>query len=344
MRAVGCYIFGGGFSLGVRREMDVICHLEGDDGYGVASVRRNQPDIPIFFGPSRWPIAELRAIAPDFVYGNPPCAAWSPIGRVINYGSSEDQWRSDPRVDCVREVFGLLEALRPTTWAWESVPQAFTRGRTLVDELSRDATRLGYAVDYVLHNAMWLGAPQHRKRFFCVFSRFDVDWECEFSEPETVQSALARMPVGGDDEVPTSNVKPAYWRAVRQGEPLRLARERYEEKTGDREHRRQGFATKKAAWDRPSPAIVGPRIFHPGEPRLFSVAESLWLSGFPVDYRMTGGRHARVHEIARGVLPPVGHWLAKNVKRAIERGRPAPVGRRRVVDFFSPPGEMREVA
>ena len=84
MRAVGCYIFGGGFSLGVRRKMDVICHLEGDDGYGVASVRRNQPDVPIFFGPSRWPIAELRAIAPDFVYANPPCAAWSPIGRVIN--------------------------------------------------------------------------------------------------------------------------------------------------------------------------------------------------------------------------------------------------------------------
>ena len=344
MKAVGCYIFGGGFSLGVKQLADVLCHLEGDGGYGAASVRRNQPEIPIFYGPERWPIAELRAIGPDFIYGNPPCAAWSPIGRVVNFGSSEEQWASDPRVNCVREVFGLLESVRPTVWAWESVPQAFSRGRSLVDELSAAASDLGYAADYVLHNAMWLGAPQHRKRFFCVFSKVEIGWWCGFSKPQTVRQALDRMPKGGDDEVPSSNVKPAYLRMTREGEPLRLARDRYVEKTGDDEHRRQGFATKKAAWDAPSPAIVGPRIFHPKEPRLFSVAESLWLCGFPVDYKMTGGRHARVHEIARGVLPPVGRWLAANVKAAIERGKPAVPGLRRIVDFFSPPGEVREVA
>ena len=342
MKAVGCYIFGGGFSLGVKQHAQVLCHLEGAGGYGVPSVRRNQHEIPCFFGPQRWPIRELAAARPDFVYGNPPCAEWSPIGRVINYGSSHEQWASDKRVDCVRELFSLLEALEPAVWAWESVPQAFSRGRSLVDELTKNAAKLGYAADYVLHNAMYLGARQHRKRFFCVFTRVEIDWTCEFSKPVTVREALASMPSGGDDEVPTSNVKPRFWRLTREGEPLRLAHARYVEKTGDAGHQRQGFATKKAAWDRVSPAIIGQRIFHPGEPRLFSVAESLWLSGFPVDYRMTGGRHARVHEIARGVLPPVGKWLASNVARAFDRGHDAPVGRTRVVDFFSPPGEIRE--
>lgn len=345
--ALGTYVFGGGFSLGLKEHLEVVAHLEGDGGYGAASVRRNQPEIPVFVGQSSWPVRELRALYPDLglIYGNPPCAAWSPIGRVINAGSSEEQWSRDPRVGCIREMFNLLEVLRPAAWAWESVPQAFTRGRKLVDELTGRAATLGYSAYYVLHNAQYLGAPQHRKRFFCVFSRVELDWQCAFPEPETVRQALRRMKLVRDSDaaVPSANVSKKMWKMTKEGEPLRMAFDRYVEATGDRAHRKQGFATKKAAWDRPSPALVGPRIFHPGEPRLYSVAESLHLSGYPTTYRMTGGDHARVHEIARGVLPPVGRWLGETVARGLKRKKPLDPGRRLVVDYFSPPGGVRQL-
>ena len=348
MNALGVYVFGGGFTLGVKKHFTPIANLEGDGGYGAASVRRNQPEVPVFFGPSDWPLRELRALYPDLdlVYGNPPCAAWSPIGRVVNAGSSELQWSSDPRVNCIREMFAVLELLRPKVWAWESVPQAFTRGRSLVDALSERASALGYASYYVLHNAMYLGAPQHRKRFFCVFSKVAIDWHCPFTEPETLGSALARMKLTArsDLAVPSSNVKPALLRFTKEGVALRATFAEYVTKTGDVNHQKQGFATKKAAWDKPSPAMVGPRIFHPKEPRLFSVAESLHICGFPTDYIMSGGSHARVHEIARGILPTVGTWLGKNVRAAVERAKSVDPGRRFVVDFFSPPGRIEEVA
>lgn len=345
--ALGTYIFGGGFSLGLKEHLEVVAHFEGDGGYGAESVRRNQPEIPVFVGQDAWPVRELKALYPDLglIYGNPPCAAWSPIGRVVNAGSSEEQWARDPRVSCIREMFNLLEVLRPTVWAWESVPQAFTRGRKLVDELTARAARIGYAAYYVLHNAMYLGAPQHRKRFFCVFTKVALDFRCSFPEPETVRQALKRMKLteDSDDVVPSANVSPKLWKMVKEGEPLRHAFAAYVEKTGDVSHRKQGFATKKAAWDRPSPAMVGPRIFHPGEPRLYSVAESLHISGFPTTYRMTGGNHARVHEIARGVLPPVGRWLGETVARGLRAQKVVDSGTRFVVEYFQPPGGVRQL-
>lgn len=350
MNALGCYVFGGGFTLGVKRHFTPVANLEGDGGYGAASVRRNQPEVPVFENVASWPVRELAALYPDggidLLYGNPPCAAWSPIGRVVNVGSSELQWSADPRVNCIREMFSLIRTLRPKVWVWESVPQAFTRGRPLVDHLTAEAARLGYGAYYVLHNAMYLGAPQHRKRFFCVFSKVEIPWHCPFTEPETLRSALARMPKlpDADDAVPSSNVKAALLRHTPEGVALRAAFDSYVRKTGDAKHQKQGFATKKAAWDKPSPAMVGPRIFHPKEPRLYSVAESLHVSGFPTNYRMSGGVHARVHEIARGVLPTVGEWLAKNVKAGVSKSIQLDAGRTFVVDFFAPPGRIEEVA
>jgi len=43
-RAVGAYIFAGGFTLGVRQHFNGLCHLE-EGSYGVATMRKNQPDI-----------------------------------------------------------------------------------------------------------------------------------------------------------------------------------------------------------------------------------------------------------------------------------------------------------
>jgi len=56
--AVGAYIFAGGFTLGVREYFDVLCHLE-DGPYGIATVRHNLPELPIYIEEPSWPLKDL---------------------------------------------------------------------------------------------------------------------------------------------------------------------------------------------------------------------------------------------------------------------------------------------
>src|SRR5687768_13498272 len=118
LKAVGCTIYAGGFTVGVKRHFDVLCHLEGDK-YGVATARANFPTMPIHVGKENWPLEQLRRAKPDFVFGNPPCAPWSVAGK------KGDHWKTDPRLETTRGHFGLVEVLRPKVWAWESVLGAF---------------------------------------------------------------------------------------------------------------------------------------------------------------------------------------------------------------------------
>src|SRR5688572_17460201 len=100
--ALGAYVFAGGFTLGVKNHFDVQCVYEATP-YGVATARRNQPEIPVHVGFENWELPDARSV--DFVYGNPPCAAWSPAGSKLQPGTRD--WRKDDRVDCTRRHFSL---------------------------------------------------------------------------------------------------------------------------------------------------------------------------------------------------------------------------------------------
>jgi len=75
-KAVGAYIFAGLFTVGVCEHFDVLCHLE-DGPFGVATARKNWPDMPIHTDPATWPTKELRREGVTLIYCNPPCAPWS---------------------------------------------------------------------------------------------------------------------------------------------------------------------------------------------------------------------------------------------------------------------------
>src|SRR5260370_23897113 len=75
--ALGVYIFGGGFTVGVKRAgFRVLGHLE-DGPFGVSTAKRNHPELSghIHTDPASWPLDQFGMV--DFVYGNPPCAPWS---------------------------------------------------------------------------------------------------------------------------------------------------------------------------------------------------------------------------------------------------------------------------
>ena len=111
--AIGAYIFAGGFTLGVREHFEVRAHLE-ESKYGVATFTKNQPGIPVYFPPENWPISTLKRDHEPihFVYGNPPCAAWSGAGAATKKGRScSSSWR--PKSSSLKKASGLSDTVLP---------------------------------------------------------------------------------------------------------------------------------------------------------------------------------------------------------------------------------------
>ena len=331
--ALGAYIFAGGFTVGVARVFNVLAHLE-ETNYGVATVNHNFPKLPVHYGVDRWP-GEFPAI--DFLYGNPPCAAWSVAGSSVVQGTD---WRADPRVDCTRRLFGLLRDHRPKFWAWESVVPAFTMGRPFVDELTRDALNFGYSVTYLLHNSMYLGVPQKRLRFFFVAHQMTFDIQPLIW---VWQSSLEALRGLNDPGIPLdNNIKKyaALLPRVKPGEQLRTAWYREHPEPRVKNIRGQNYgcpplSIKRIKPDQPSNVIMH-EIIHPTEHRALSIKELSALCGYPPDYEFINARDAG--QIGRGVCPPVGEWLARNVARCLKRGATDPEPIVQLIDVREPPG------
>ena len=306
--AVGAYIFAGGFTLGVKQYFNVACHLE-DGNYGVATMRHNQPEVPVYTDRATWPLKELRERQVDLVYGNPPCAAWSMAGR------RGDSWKTDGRVNCARIHFGLLKSLRPRrAWVWESVGRAFTAGRPFVEELTVQALDMGYNVTYLLHDARWLGLPQRRQRFFFIAHRGPppIPPRLNWAPPTTVREALAEVK-GKQRPAQTAEARHS-WLLPHCPEGAQLYTIFDKVRPGQRGFGsgRPGYLVRRLSFDEPAFTFAGGGWFHPTQARLLSLAEYKTLNGFPEDYEFTPkGDQAKLSEMARGVTPTVGAWLAR---------------------------------
>ncbi len=342
--ALGAYIFAGGFTLGVRQHFQVIGHFE-ETPYGVDVFQRNHPDSYVSVGPKNWPVHHLKEELArqerslELVYGNPPCAAWSALGRVV-FQNDSAQWESDPRVTCTRIHFNLLELLRPKVWIWESVTAAWTRGRSLVEELAGRAAQLGYKTTVVLHDVANLpGGRQTRRRVFVTCHNIEIPWDLTLNERQLTASEVLRdyQRVKPKVETPIRTTLPRDFLAqVPPGLMLRASREKWIKKNpvipGI------GFAYHRVHPARPMRAVVGATHVHPTEPRFLNIQELLYATGYPVDYQLAGAPLAQGALIARGVCPPAGAWIASQVKRGLDSGsRPVEDTRLMVLDAIHGP-------
>lgn len=104
--AAGCFVFAGGFTIGVRKHFETTLHLEGNN-YGVEVARRNLRGLEVVVGAENWPVDRVKGI--DFLYGNPPCFTaetlvltedgWERIGDLVKSKSMK-------RVASVTEGYG----------------------------------------------------------------------------------------------------------------------------------------------------------------------------------------------------------------------------------------------
>lgn len=318
-RAVGASIYAGGFTVGVLKHFDVLCHLE-ESNYGVPTFKANYPHIPIHIGFDKWPIEELKGI--DLVYGNPPCAAWSRAGRVANSGHGKNAWKSDKRPECTLRHFSLLERIRPKVWVWESVVGAFTFGREFVDSLIKRANRLGYSVSLVLHDARHLGLAQRRVRFFMVCHSIEIPFTHNQKPPVCVSDVLRSVTDPGP--LPLMGVFDRFQKwipKVKPDEALRVVFDRLfkNPKFNDQGKikGRPAFCVRRLPEKGLAKTCAGFMTVHPIEHRPLGIREQLALCGYPLDYKLEGPLDNKPMLIVRGVCPPVGEWLAKIVANAI---------------------------
>jgi DNA (cytosine-5)-methyltransferase 1 len=331
--AIGAYIFAGGFTVGVAKHFQVLAHLEGSD-YGVEVFKKNYPTVPVVIGADDWADDELPskcfAGGVDFIYGNPPCAAWS--GNNPNSHRKDGTgWEKDPRVNCTRTHFGLLARFRPKVWAWESVCQAPDKGKPLVDQLTKEAIDNGYSVTYLFHDAMYLGTAQTRKRWFMVCSRVEFtpeppDFRKIISAVDCLKKVKPRATPAYDSGrfqqlfehklhmLPAGSRLRKFWELLNPPETREL-------KPNGHTKGRVGLGHVRLKDVGPASATVGYSMVHPTEHRFLHMNEIQALAGFPqsFDFGGKGTYAAELDLVARGVCPPVGEWLARSVKASILR-------------------------
>lgn len=155
MQAVGVHVFAGGFTMGVKRVCPVIAQLESHH-FGTETAERLTEVVQ-----DKWPT--LKA---DVVYGNPRCTAFSctTAGHDSNIHGPWAKQCSDIHDLC---QYGVK--IKAPIILWESIQQAYTVGRLLLDQL-RDELFFpkGYKIVHIRLSAKQFGNSQLRRRYFFV--------------------------------------------------------------------------------------------------------------------------------------------------------------------------------
>lgn len=321
MEALGVYIFAGGFSLGVKAAgFDVVAHFEEfaiDEYYDTC--RNLLPGIEIYRDRVIWPTKKYRGI--PFVFCNPPCAIWSVAGASM--GAGKTNWLRDPRTSCIRDTMRALKEIRPKVLVWESVTQAWTRGRGLLRQLEREGLQLGYHVTYLFTSAELHGIPQPRFRFLMCFHKVALDFPTPDTPYRNIGDVLRLvdlgdgrwgqlLPVWGE---PT--IHPGYLELMKCLKPNEGIREvahdlDFPGSPPFMAHRLQRDGRGKTL----TSAVME---VHPVFPRWIANSEVAALGGWPTDERLYVGDVASVRaQLTQAVLPPVGEYIGRCVRRALE--------------------------
>jgi site-specific DNA-cytosine methylase len=198
----------------------------------------------------------------------------------------------------------------------------------LIDDLTKQANELDYAVTVILVNALYCGTAQVRKRMFFVAHDIDITWRPMDYTERPIMWALNQV---ADDIGPLPPMSKYYQQFVpfiKQGEGIREAWERYHKEnniplTKNKHGKisgRPSFASCQRQFpDKPSGCMCGHYMVHPTENRLLSFNEMGAIAGYPKGYKLDPGKfddHGALY--ARGVSPKVAEWLAGSISDSLK--------------------------
>jgi site-specific DNA-cytosine methylase len=338
LKALGADIFAGLFTHGIKQAgFEVLAHLE-HNTYGVATAQLNFPKLDIRVGRENWNEQEFKGKV-DFMYTNPPCAAWSTARSGFGGG-----WETQThRLSCVDDVVNAGLTVRPKTWCWESVTNAWRTGHQFMVHQAERWNDAGYHCTVLLQDNQYLGVPQNRRRVFLIAHKHPLVWP-KLTKPITVEEAWSRIPKGL--ELPEFKSEPEmqpYWRRLWKLSDKFNGYFRHTHMTEGRgpkklEGRIPSVMVRKLKLDEVSPVMMAAALrLHPTEVRYVNWHEWLALCGLPMNWKTScKGFEAASQELARAVMPPVGKWLGKAVADGLKlpplKGQPTT----RLVDLQKP--------
>lgn len=332
MRAVGIHVFAGGFTMGVQRVADVQCQLEVHD-VGLDTARQF---VEVHQSPAEsWP--ETNG---ELAYGNPRCTAWS----SLTGGLSEDSHGAFAAQSCDAVEFCQYSAGRFDVCVWESVQQAYTTGRPFVEKMYREifADR-GYRLCHLFVNAASFGNAQLRRRYFFVAYRrglkfnvspplittdyhptlFDAMWHLRSRETSPWQEDYDRdttFPLTDDEREVLPRLYNG-WGLNALGHYERSSLTERQKRVYDMRSSDKPFSlhcVRRLPWMTWSPTIHSgaKKWIHPDYDRTLTVGELATVMGWPEDITPRGPDPAG--QIAKGVVPDVGEWLAQQVMHSLD--------------------------
>lgn len=315
--AIGCYVYAGGFTSGMT-DAGILTVANFSDGFGDEIFSLNFPAVPIVGEP--WDIFKWDRSRPDIVYGNPPCAVWSPASTVSHGQRKVKHWSEDPRMSCWDRLLQLGLRLRPSIIVGESVPQFFTKGWAFSSSLANELMHHGYSVTFLFHDVKFLGGAQQRRRVFLIGHRVElrIPQQCEVEmvtpaevlanvqDPgelvelvDSVAEIINLVPVGGT----VSRTFDAYF-GPKESRPPGL--------------RRPSMYDSRLDPTRPTGAIIADRLYHPTEGRKLGVLELAALMGYPDEWdwgdRSPGFKLGRMF---KAVTPYAGRYLGGLLRSAL---------------------------
>ena len=167
--------FAGGLSLGTHMNGFTLRGKKETKGaFGAPNMEVNRHILGDQWETQAAPYEDWEPIDAPLVIGNPPCSGFSsmstPSFRGVDSAANACMW-------------GITEyaaKIVPEFFVFESVSQAYTQGRDLMQRLRTHLEELSgekYHLTHVLHSAKSCGAPQLRQRYFFVAHRVPFGME-----------------------------------------------------------------------------------------------------------------------------------------------------------------------
>jgi site-specific DNA-cytosine methylase len=333
LKALGCHVFAGGFTQGVRHHFEVKRQLEVHN-FGRETVE--SMGVEFYNCPAdQWP-----AERPHLLFGNPRCTGFS----AMNAHAGTDTYGHC--VAATRDIRELVEYGRTNAIPvviWESVQQAMTVGRPLVDEMAKLMTEKGYYVTHLLLNGATFGSAQYRKRYYFVATAGrpflppppksverhttakDVLGPLEDLPVNVANLGAKRAVYGPDSYNRLIGSHGKHLAAFRQGESINELCKRdpaYIKRvdpelfirylTGTSDENPLGFTVmSRLRADGPCPTLIGRShtlLAHYRHDRLLTVRELCALMGWDPSILPLGSDPCP--QIAKGVCPCVAKWVA----------------------------------
>lgn len=339
--AISLFAGAGGLDVGVDGAgFRTICAVE-LDAHCVSTLHRNAR------GKTVWQV-DVRALDPAGVaaslnlkagdlallHGGPPCQPFSQIGKKGGIG--------DPRGQLAFQMARFADGLRPAAVLIEQVPKFLdapaTPDMTMVDAMSEEFARIGYAVRANLLDAGDYGVAQKRKRAIIVAvpegQAFDFPL-VRAQQPPTVGDAIGdlpeAMPPDQDPLVPNHvDITPPRDRHrisfVAEGEWLSKTPHAPPDVV---QRLTPKDSTKFRRLHRNLPSLTlrcGEALYHPTEDRYLTPREGARIQGFPDRHVFVGPIRRRTgtvrdldqhRQVANAVPPPLARSVAATVKSAL---------------------------